>query len=59
MIMNDFCPLINGPCNRNCVLIEKGRGVYGLTDYCSFASAIKKSDTTVITELKKLVNKNR
>lgn len=57
--MKNFCPLINGPCNSNCVLIEKGRGVYGLTNYCSFASAIKKSDTTIIAELKKLVNEKR
>lgn len=57
--MNDFCPLINDKCNPNCVLIEKGQGVFGLANYCSFASAIKKSDTTVIAELKKLANKHR
>ena len=57
--MNDFCPLINGRCNPNCVLIEKGSNIYGLTNYCSFASAIKKSDVTVINELKKLVKENR
>ena len=57
--MNDFCPLINGPCNPKCVLIEKGPGVYGLTNYCSFAGAIKKSETAVINELKILANKHR
>ncbi len=57
--MNNFCPLINGPCNPNCVLIEKGPTAFGIGNYCSFASAIKKSDTTVITELKKLANKHR
>ena len=57
--MNDFCPLINGKCNPNCVLIEKGSGIYGLANYCSFAGAIKKSETAVINELKALVNRNR
>lgn len=57
--MKDFCPLINGHCNPNCVLIEKGRGVFGLADYCSFASAIKKSESAVIDELKKLASKYR
>ena len=57
--MNDFCPLINGKCNPNCVLIEKVSGVYGLTNHCSFAGAIKKSETKVINELKKLAKENR
>lgn len=57
--MNDFCPLINGRCNPNCVLIEKTAGNFGLVNHCSFAGAIKKSEVTVIAELKKLANKYR
>ena len=57
--MNDFCPLINGRCNPNCVLIARDAGAYGLVKYCSFASAIKKSDVTVINELKKLAKEKR
>lgn len=57
--MKDFCPLINGRCNPNCVLLDKGPGPYGLVNYCSFVQAIKKSETTVINELKNIVDKNR
>jgi len=57
--LNNFCPLINGQCNPNCVLIEKGGSIYGLSNYCSFAGAIKKSETAVIDELKKIVKEKR
>lgn len=57
--MNDFCPLINDRCNPNCVLITRDAGAYGLAKYCSFASAIKKSDVIVINELKKLAKEKR
>lgn len=57
--MNDFCPLINGKCNPNCVLIVKDAGAFGLVNYCAFADAVKKSGSTVINDLKEIVNKHR
>lgn len=55
--MKDFCPLINARCNPNCILLEKVPGAFGLVDHCSFAGAIKRSETTVIAELKNLAEK--
>ena len=61
IVLNDFCPLINGRCNSNCVFIEQKPGVFGLVNHCSLAETVKLSENRpnveILIELKKLVSK--
>ena len=59
--MNNFCPLINGSCNRNCIFLEQIPGNYGFVDHCSLAATVKQTENRpnaeLLLELKRLVSK--
>ena len=59
--MNNFCPLINGPCRFDCVFIEQRPGNYGYVKTCALANTTKEAsnrpNAELLIELKRLIQK--
>ena len=61
--MSKFCPLINGPCQFDCIFIEQRPHItgFGFVNTCALANATKEAsnrpNAELLIELKKLISK--